>query len=261
MRDAPHPDAPWQVPGDWAQVDFISDLHLAPTLPRTLAALRLYLRDTRADALVILGDLFEVWVGDDARESDFEAECTALLRDASRRRPLAFMAGNRDFLLGPAMAGEAGLRLLPDPMVMVAWGRRVLLTHGDAWCLDDAPYQQFRRQVRSAAWQAAFLGRPLAERRAEARRIREESQRRKEAAPPADWADVDRPTAIDWLQRTHCDTLIHGHTHRPVSEALAPGLTRHVLSDWDLDDARPPRADVLEWRPTGLQRRSLTEGA
>ncbi len=250
-------EAVWQIPAGWSQVDFISDLHLAPDLPRTLTAWRCYLRDTCADAVVILGDLFEVWVGDDARHADFEAACTAWLREASSHRTLAFMAGNRDFLLGREMAEAAGLRLLPDPSVMAGWGRRLLLTHGDAWCVDDLGYQQFRARVRSPAWQREFLARPLDERRAEARRIREESQRIKQTVPPAHWADVDRPTAVAWLQAAGCDTLVHGHTHRPGAEDLAPGLRREVLSDWDQDDPRSPRAEVLEWRPCGLLRRPL----
>lgn len=253
------PDAAWQAPASWGQVDFISDLHLAPALPRTLAAWRSYLHETQADAVVILGDLFEVWVGDDARHAEFEAECTALLREAGRSRTLAFMAGNRDFLLGPEMAQASGLRLLHDPTMMTAWNQPLLLTHGDAWCLDDTAYQRFRSQVRSSAWQRDFLAKPLEERRTEARRIRDESQRLKQAATPVDWADVDRPTAIAWLQATGCGTLVHGHTHRPGTETLAPGLHREVLSDWDLDDSRTPRAEVLEWRPQGLQRRQLTD--
>ncbi|MES2888148.1 MAG: UDP-2,3-diacylglucosamine diphosphatase [Pseudomonadota bacterium] len=249
----------WQAPAHWAQIDFISDLHLAPSLPRTVEAWRRHLQDSRADALVILGDLFEVWVGDDARFDDFEAECTAWLHAASRHRTVAFMAGNRDFLLGADMAAAAGLTLLPDPTVLSAWGERLLLTHGDAWCLDDVPYQRFRQQVRGAEWQADFLSRPLPERREQARQIRAESQRLKQqqVSTPSDWVDVDRTTAVACLQRHHCHTLVHGHTHRPATETLAPGLTRHVLSDWDLDDPQQPRANVLEWRPGALQARAL----
>ncbi len=247
----------WSVPQPWSQIDFISDLHLASNLPVTLSGLRRYLRSTQADAVVILGDLFEVWVGDDARHSDFDAGCTQLLWEASQQRTMAFMAGNRDFLLGAEMAQATGLRLLPDPTVMVAWGQRALVTHGDAWCLADQPYQRFRSLVRSPEWQRTFLSRPLDERRAQARHIREESQRQQQGHAPTDWADVDADTAIEHLNATHSNTLIHGHTHRPGTDSLAPGLTRHVLSDWDLDDPHHPRAEVLTWRSSGWQRHPL----
>jgi UDP-2,3-diacylglucosamine hydrolase len=253
----PSPAKVWEAAAHWSQVDFISDLHLAPELPKTLATLRQYLSNTHADALVILGDLFEVWVGDDARYSDFEAEVTALLVGASQQRTVAFMAGNRDFLLGTEMAHASGMMLLADPAVMVAWDQRILLTHGDAWCLADEPYQQFRRLVRSPEWQREFLSRPLNERRAQARSIREESQRRKQSSQPIDWGDIDFPTAEQALRQSRCNILIHGHTHRPSSESVATGLVRHVLSDWDMDCAQAPRAEVLQWRPDGIRRRAL----
>lgn len=247
----------WEAAAHWGQIDFISDLHLAPELPKTLAALRQYLSNTSADALVILGDLFEVWVGDDARHSGFEAEVTTLLHEASQRRTVAFMAGNRDFLLGAEMAQASGMMLLADPAVMVAWGQRILLTHGDAWCLADEPYQQFRSLVRSPEWQREFLSHPLNERRAQARSIREESQRRKQTSQPSDWCDIDHPTAVNALRQSGCEILIHGHTHRPSSECVATGLMRHVLSDWDMDCTEAPRAEVLQWRPDGIHRRAL----
>lgn len=247
----------WTLPQAWTQVDFISDLHLTPNVPLTFSGLRHYLQSTQADAIIILGDLFETWIGDDSRHSGFEAECTELINQASQHRLIAFMAGNRDFLLGSAMAQAAGLQLLPDPTVISAWAQRALLTHGDAWCLGDHAYQRFRQLVRSAQWQHNFLSQPLEIRRAQAQRIREESRRHQKNQDPKDWVDLDLDTAIHGLNATQSSTLIHGHTHRPGTQALGPGLTRHVLSDWDLDDGLNPRAEVLTWSADGWHRHPL----
>lgn len=241
------------APPAWRRIDFISDLHLAEDTPRTFAAWRNYLLNTRADAVFILGDLFEAWVGDDARFEGFEAIGAAVLSEAAARRPMSFMVGNRDFLLGRDMLDACGVQALPDPTVLCAFDDRTLLSHGDAWCLDDVEYQQFRRQVRDPAWQAQVLAKPLSERRVLARSIRSESERRT-ADHQGEWADVDAATALDWLRATRATTLVHGHTHRPASEVLAAGLTRHVLSDWELDHANVGRAQVLRWSADGWAR-------
>ena len=157
------------------------------------------------------GDLFETWIGDDARHEGFEAEVTAALREAAGRMRLAFMAGNRDFLIGADFLSDTGIEHLADPTILVAFGQRTLLTHGDAWCIDDLPYQQFRRQVRHPAWQAQVLARPLAERRLLARSMRSESERRG-AEHVGDWADVDRATALAQMTAADTPTLVHGHT-------------------------------------------------
>ncbi len=238
----------WPAPAEWRRIDFISDLHLAEDTPRTYESWRAYLLGTTADAVFILGDLFEAWVGDDARFEGFEARGAAVLAAAAARRPLFFMVGNRDFLLGREMLAACGVEGLPDPTVLSAFGQRALLTHGDAWCIDDLPYQQFRAQVRQPAWQAQVLVRPLAERRAMARHLRSESERMG-AEPGGLWADVDPATALAWMNANHAPTLVHGHTHRPGTAPLAPGLERHVLSDWDLDHGAVDRAEVLRWEP------------
>ena len=169
------------APALWHTVEFISDLHLDPAEPGTLAAWRRYLRSSRADAIFMLGDLFEVWVGDDAMSepSSFEARGCALLRAAARRLPVYFMHGNRDFLAGPAFLAGCGITGLEDPTVLVFGGQRYVLSHGDLLCLDDVDYQRFRLQARSAAWQQQFLTQPLATRRVQARGIRQESEARK----------------------------------------------------------------------------------
>ena len=241
------------APSHWRTVDFLSDLHLQASEPDTLAAWHHYLQTTPADALFILGDLFEVWVGDDALDDpgSFESLACALLQAASRQRALFFLHGNRDFLIGPGFARHTGATLLHDPTVLVWQGQRLLLSHGDALCLDDVDYQRFRGQARSAQWQERFLAQPLEQRRQQARGIRQQSEARKQSG--AVYADVDGPAAIAWLQATHATTLVHGHTHRPATHTLAPGLHRVVLTDWDAA-AHPPRADVLRLTPQGLER-------
>lgn len=241
------------APSHWRTVDFLSDLHLQASEPDTLAAWHHYLQTTPADALFILGDLFEVWVGDDALDDpgSFESQACALLQAASRQRALFFLHGNRDFLIGPGFARHTGATLLHDPTVLVWQGQRLLLSHGDALCLDDVDYQRFRVQARSVQWQEHFLAQPLAQRRAQARGIRAESEARKQSG--AVYADVDGPAAIAWLQAARATTLVHGHTHRPAEHPLAPDVRRVVLSDWDAA-AQPPRADVLRLTPQGLER-------
>jgi UDP-2,3-diacylglucosamine hydrolase len=245
------------APDDWRSIDFISDLHLSAAMPRTAQAAYGYLRSTDADAVFILGDLFEVWVGDDAAERPFEHACVSALADAARRRMVAFMPGNRDFLLGSDALRACGMRGLGDPALLMAFGRHVLLSHGDALCLADTSYQAFRREVRGAAWQSSFLARPLEVRLQMAADMRRASTARRHFDGASD-TDIDVPTALHWLHARQATTLVHGHTHRPGSETLAPGLTRHVLSDWDLDHAQ--RAEVLRLTAAGFERVALAAG-
>lgn len=244
----------FDAPAGWKAIDFVSDLHLSPALPRTFEAFARFLRGTDADAVFILGDLFEAWIGDDSRTLPFEAGCAELLAEASKRTALAFMAGNRDFLLGPDMLAACGMRGLADPTVLAAFGRRTVLTHGDVLCLADTTYQAFRAQVRSPAWQRETLALPLPVRVAMATRMRGGSQQKHQLDGRTD-IDVDPAAAAAWLREAGAATLVHGHTHRPGSNEFAPGLQRHVLSDWDLDDAARPRAEVLRLTATGFERR------
>lgn len=245
----------WPVlvaPAHWRSIDFISDLHLQASEAATFAAFQTYLANTPADALFILGDLFEVWVGDDVatvhagQAPSFEAQCQHLLAVASQRMALFFIHGNRDFLLGDTFAKASGMTLLADPTVLVFDAQRWLLSHGDALCLGDTDYQQFRAEVRSPAWQHAFLAKSLAERQAIARGLRKQSASHKSSG--AVYADVDSPAALQWLDAAQASTLIHGHTHQPAEHLLNPGgknpLRRQVLSDWDAA-ATPPRLEAL----------------
>lgn len=250
------------APSSWRTVDFISDLHLNADEPATFSAWQAYLRETPADAVFILGDLFEVWVGDDAvsagfqahPESGFENCCATVLAQAGSRLALFFMHGNRDFLIGPAFMDACHARLLDDPTVLNFAGQRWLLSHGDALCIDDTDYMAFRQQVRSPGWQQTFLARPLAERQAMAREMRRQSEARKRSG--MDYGDVDPNAARQWLEAAHAPTLIHGHTHKPAWHDLGNGLSRVVLSDWDAG-ASVPRAEVLRLDSRGLQRIAL----
>lgn len=242
------------APAAWRTADFISDLHLQSSETATFEAWRRYMAQTPADAVFILGDLFEVWVGDDAAgEPGFAADCAAVLHAAAGNKALFFMHGNRDFLIGDGFLKACRTTLLPDPTVLGFADRRWLLTHGDALCLADAEYMRFRDQVRAPGWQHAFLARPLAQRQAIAREMRHESESRKRSG--AGYADVDSAAAQAWLEAADAHGMIHGHTHLPADHALGTG-TRTVLSDWDAA-AQPPRLQALRLTAGGARRVAL----
>jgi UDP-2,3-diacylglucosamine hydrolase len=239
-----------QAPAAWQRIDFISDLHLDAGEPATFEAWAQHMAHTPADALFILGDLFEVWVGDD-NPDPFAQQCVAVLQATAQRMPLFFMCGNRDFLVGHKFLNATGVQGLSDPTVLDvgmptadANPLRMLLSHGDALCLDDHDYLTFRAQVRAPAWQSQFLAQPLAERQAYARQVRQQSEARKHSQ--ATYADVDTRAALDQLHEANAQVMIHGHTHRPAEHALGAGLCRWVLSDWDAT-ATPARLEVLSW--------------
>ena len=211
-----------------------------------------------ADAIFILGDLFEVWIGDDDPDA-FGAACLAVLSECSAKKPVFFMHGNRDFLVGPGFTTAAAITLLLDPSTLLFGGQRWLLSHGDALCVTDLDYQKFRHLVRSNDWQRDFLARPLGERQQIARDLRDGSEQRK--AQTSHYADVDPALASAWLKAAQASHLIHGHTHRPGDSVLPGDVSRSVLSDWDLGSA-PPRAQVfrlaLDERQNGITTQRLT---
>lgn len=239
---------------------FISDLHLDPERPDITRLFGEFLdgEARAADALYILGDLFEAWVGDDdpSETATFVAERLAALSAAGG--PVYFMHGNRDFLLGADYAQRAGMALLDDPTEVDLYGRRALLMHGDTLCTDDVAYQQFRAQTRDPAWQRQFLAQPLAARQAFAQQARAASQARqgelRDAGKMETITDV-APTAVEAALRAHgVDLLIHGHTHRPAVHALdvdGHACTRVVLGDWY------EQGSVLRVDATGLHLATL----
>lgn len=220
---------------------FISDLHLDDARPEVTALFGRFVDGEArgADALYILGDLFEAWVGDDD-PSEAGAFVAAKLRALSGAGvPVSFMRGNRDFLVGAAYADRAGMTLLADPSVVLLYGRPTLLMHGDTLCTDDVAYQQFRAQSRDPRWQAQFLSQPLAARQAFAEQARAASREHqaglREAGAMDAITDVAPATVEETFRRFGIDTLVHGHTHRPAVHDLAVdgrACQRIVLGDW-----------------------------
>lgn len=222
---------------------FISDLHLDAERPDITALFIRFLHEEarRADALYILGDLFEAWVGDDDPSETGTRVAAALRGVADAGVPVYFIRGNRDFLVGADYADRAGFRLLPDPAVVMLYGKPVLLMHGDLLCTDDAAYQAFRAQTRAPAWQAQFLSQPLPARLAFAAQARAASQARQSEMKGSDRmqfeavTDVTPRAVVDAFARYGVDTLIHGHTHRPAMHGLdvnGRDCRRIVLGDW-----------------------------
>ncbi|MET1161537.1 MAG: UDP-2,3-diacylglucosamine diphosphatase [Pseudoxanthomonas sp.] len=223
---------------------FISDLHLDSTRPAITGLFGRFLqREAKsAEALYILGDLFEAWVGDDD-PSEVGAYVAAGLSDvADAGVPVYFIRGNRDFLVGADYALRAGFRILPDPAVVMLYGKPVVLMHGDLLCSDDVAYQAFRTQTRNPAWQAQFLAQPLQARLAFAAQARAASQahqaKLREGGNDVRFetvTDVTAATVEATFARFGIDTMIHGHTHRPaVHELRVDGrdCRRIVLGDW-----------------------------
>ena len=216
---------------------FIADLHLDPGRPAITELFGRFIEEQArgADALYILGDLFEAWIGDDD-PSDAGARVAGKLRAlADSGVPVYFIRGNRDFLLGEAYARRAGMRILPDPAVILLEGEPTLILHGDLLCTDDVAYQQFRAQTRDPRWQAQFLAQPLQARLAFAAQARAASQAR-HGELMADGSaetvgDVSLETVRGWFARHGIRRMIHGHTHRPAIHQ-ADGTTRVVLGDW-----------------------------
>jgi len=218
-----------------APVLFIADLHLDPARPEALRTLSSFLAGPAraAGALFILGDLFEAWIGDDARPPD-DPVAPALAALSGAGTDVFLMHGNRDFLIGEAFAAAAGATLLEEPTRIEVDGEPVLLEHGDALCTDDAAYQAFRRQVRDPTWQAQFLALAPEARLEQARAARLQSG--SDTAHKAEAImDVNNEAVQQRLASWQATRLIHGHTHRPGRHALTAAgkpCERWVLGDW-----------------------------
>jgi UDP-2,3-diacylglucosamine hydrolase len=234
---------------------FISDLHLDDSRPGIVAQFERFLESVApgADALYILGDLFEYWVGDDSITLPFPARIAARLKAAAARVPIRFMHGNRDFVAAAGFAAGTGAALIADPTEIDLYGTRTLLLHGDTLCTDDAAYQAFRAQVRDPKWQAAALARPIDERIAIAQEMRLKSEGAKQGKSMA-IMDVATAAVERAFAESGCTQMIHGHTHRPARHVHNVGgveRVRWVLADWY------ERASYLEASPAGI--RAVTE--
>jgi len=238
---------------------FVSDLHLRAERPDLTGRFADFLAATTAakvGTLFILGDLFEYWIGDDDLGDPFNAQVCRLLRHlADHGTRIFFIAGNRDFLIGETFAAAAGISLLAEIEKVGAGGTATLLMHGDTVCIDDLPYQEFRRMVRSKRWQADFLARPLPERRAEVASLRRRSAEAMQGKTAA-IMDANAAAIREALTAHGCTRLIHGHTHRPghdVIQLASGSAERWVLSDWDTG-----RGDALEIDAAGIRRIDLS---
>lgn len=222
-----------------------SDLHLSDETPQLTQAFVAWLtraaQQTAPKAVLILGDLFDAWVGDDVLQSATSPTADAVISclTALGRQGIVvgLMHGNRDFLLGEVFAQACGATMLQDPCTLaIEGGMQIALTHGDQLCTQDTDYQQFRQQVRSAAWQAQFLAQPLAQRLAVAKSLRAKSEIEKGGKSMA-IMDVTLTDAELLTDRLGADLLLHGHTHRPGCTAMPHGKLRWVLPDWEVDAA------------------------
>ena len=228
---------------------FISDLHLRAEHAQITQSFMGFLQHTapQAEALYILGDFFEAWAGDDDMSDPYHQQIVSALRklsDGGTR--LYLMHGNRDFLMAQELERTCGATLLADPTTVDLYGKRYLLSHGDALCTDDKPYQAFRAQVRNSLWQQQFLAQPLPVRKAMAAQAREQS---KGANQTKDYGIMDvNGEAVAQLLRTHgYPTLIHGHTHRMAHHVLhvdAHTCERWVLGDWETLPGNALRCDA-----------------
>ena len=234
---------------------FISDLHLSGERP-DIVNLFLEFMQTRAresDALYILGDLFEVWLGDDFIPPEAQTVVSALSDYSKSGRKLFVMHGNRDFLMGKQFATLAGCELLPDPFIIDLYGIKTLIGHGDLLCTDDIDYMRFRHQVRNKEWQADFLSKPVEERIAIAKQARQESKKQTSSIDE-EIMDANQNTVEQVMLEHDVCRMIHGHTHRPNTHKFMAGnqqRTRIVLGDWY------KQGSILECNAQGCELQSL----
>ena len=234
----------------------VSDVHIDASRPAVATRFAEFLASeaAAASALYVLGDLFETWVGDDDPDPHRRAVIAALGELAARGTAIYFMHGNRDFLLGERFCRDTGGELLVDPTLVERDGRRVLLTHGDALCTDDAPYQKLRALVRDPTWQRQFLKLSLRARQSLAREARAGSQTHTAAQQPM-LLDVNDLAVADLFRRSGVETILHGHTHRPGiyhHEVDGHLRTRIVTGDWY------SQGSVLRWDAAGLRLETLS---
>ena len=236
---------------------FISDLHLSPRTPGATALFLDFLagRARQADALYILGDLFEAWIGDDDLAAPYHREIGAALKAASDAGlKIHLMHGNRDFLIGEHFAAETGVKLITDPCELALPEWQFVLSHGDALCLDDPGYIAYRRKVRDPEWQRKTLSYPRWLRRLAARYMRWRSLNSQQAKKNP-YGELDIGATEDFIRDHAYGTFIHGHTHRPAThDHIVDGIhvERWVLADWHED-----RGECLSWDGETLRREPI----
>lgn len=215
---------------------FVADIHLGSEHPDISHRFHEFLHQVPpgVEALYILGDLFEVWIGDDAVQEEHQTALATLRELTNNGLPVYVMHGNRDFLLGKQFEEATGCQLINEPIILDLYGTPTLLMHGDTLCTDDTSYQEFRKKVRAPEWQNEFLSSSVEERRDYANKVREES-RKKGKKTAASIMDANQQAVVDTMKQHNIRQLIHGHTHRPaIHELEIDGETaqRIVLGDW-----------------------------
>jgi len=243
-----------------------SDVHLGPATPATQEAFLAFLDAAAGEAAALLlpGDIFDAWIGDDVIRAapPWLAQALRGLQAAAARVPLYLGRGNRDFLIGTELAQAVGAQLLPEPALLDTAFGPVLLAHGDQYCTDDQAYQQFRTMVRNPQWQAEFLGKTIPERLALAQQARGESQAANQTKS-MEIMDVNPQAVEQALRDAGVQVMVHGHTHRPGRQVLSVDgrrCERWVLPDWDCDHANPPRGGWLIIDADGPQLYDLEAG-
>jgi len=231
---------------------FIADLHLDNDQEPAACRLAAYLAGAarQADALYVLGDLFEVWIGDDGSLARHTATLTAFSALVEHGVTVYFQRGNRDFAVGPAFISAGQIQILDDPIVIDLYGTPTLLTHGDLLCSDDVAHQRFRARYTNPRWRTRMLALPLWLRRVIARRARARSAAGKQRLA-ADIMDVNNHTVGQIMRRHGATRIIHGHTHRPADYRQA-AYERHVIADW-----RPEQTQVLVASADGVSRHTI----
>ncbi|PHS19259.1 MAG: UDP-2,3-diacylglucosamine diphosphatase [Kangiella sp.] len=225
-------------------IHIISDLHLSQDRADLTALFTQYMNDfaTKSEKLYVLGDLFEVWIGDDCLANDINDEDSTFYQNVISQfknysdniGELFFMHGNRDFLIGEMFEKATGGKILPEPFFFYHNDKQTALMHGDSLCTDDKEYQEFRAMVRNQVWQKEFLSLPKEKRIEIATGLREQSKDAQKEKT-SEIMDVNQDSVIEFIRENNVDQLIHGHTHRQDTHHYEIGknkMTRHVLADW-----------------------------
>jgi UDP-2,3-diacylglucosamine hydrolase len=237
------------------RVLFISDLHLQDSRPDITRTLFSFLQSQtgQCDALYVLGDLFEVWIGDDDESELASSVAAALQAFNAAGAAIYIMHGNRDFLIGADYASRCGATLVSEPLTLITAAGPVLLMHGDQLCTDDTDYMQFRETVRQPAWQTEFLAKPLSARRDFARQARQQSQTAT-AHKQTSIMDVNQTAVVELMSRTAQTTLLHGHTHRPAIHEFELDVAAGTPLENRLPENRPAEGTSTDNKTRVAQR-------
>ncbi len=255
-------DFPIAQSKNWKMVDFLSDMHLHESDLTTFEQWQHHMQNCTADAVFLLGDVFEMWVGDDTLndKTSFEWRCASVISETAQRCSVFILHGNRDFLIGQQAVQCMGATLLPDATVLTLQGQRTIISHGDVLCIGDVNYQQWRHMVRNMQWQEKLLQKPLSERMqiGQALRSKSMSSTIEKYERNTTIMDADDAQAMEWLCTANAKILLHGHTHRPACHHYPNQKMRIVLSDWDATST-PVRIQIVRWepQPSGWQRINL----